>query len=404
MTRQRGARRLLAAAASLVLGACAPAAAPPPTPPVAVQPPPPAPVVAAPAPPEPSAREKLAAPHNANAATLERDGLLRQALDERSIALTIDPANAEAREGRRRVAALIEQRVAQRMDEGRAALARGSHVEARRRFLAALALDPANRTAFEMLQNEVRDVEMIVHTVRQGDTLASLSQRYYGDRARAEVIAEANELSPGARLAAGRTIKIPEIPGLPFARPEPPRRASPAGPRSEATPPTPETAPTPPAPAEPARPEVPETNPLIAEAQEALERKDYAGALADIDKVLAGNPRNAEGVALRKQVLYQQGKSQLEAKNYQASYQTLTQLARVAPDYENTPALVQQARGRLIEQHYGQGIRYYREEKLREAIAEWREVLELDPQHANARRNIEQAERLIKGLEERRRK
>jgi cytochrome c-type biogenesis protein CcmH/NrfG len=52
---------------------------------------------------------------------------------------------------------------------------------------------------------------------------------------------------------------------------------------------------------------------------------------------------------------------------------------------------------------YLKGIRLSREEKLREAVKEWRTVLELDPQHANARRNIEQAERLLRGLEERRR-
>lgn len=49
-------------------------------------------------------------------------------------------------------------------------------------------------------------------------------------------------------------------------------------------------------------------------------------------------------------------------------------------------------------------MRLYREEKLKEAIAEWQAVLDLDPQHANARRNIEQAERLLKSLEQRMKK
>ena len=45
---------------------------------------------------------------------------------------------------------------------------RSSHVEARRRFLAALAMDPFNRAAFDALQNDVREVESISHTVRAG--------------------------------------------------------------------------------------------------------------------------------------------------------------------------------------------------------------------------------------------
>ncbi len=57
-----------------------------------------------------------------------------------------------------------------------------------------------------------------------------------------------------------------------------------------------------------------------------------------------------------------------------------------------------------MELHYREGVRLYREEKPAEAITEWRAVLELEPDHANARRNIDQAERLLKALEERRKK
>jgi hypothetical protein len=94
----------------------------------------------------------------------------------------------------------------------------------------------------------------------------------------------------------------------------------------------------------------------------------------------------------------------MEARQYGESIQSLTQLTRLQPDYEDAPALLRQARTRIIEQHYTQGVRYYREEKLREAIAEWRVVLEMDPGNANARRNIDQAEKLLRGLEQRRKK
>ncbi|HEY3019381.1 MAG TPA: hypothetical protein VGJ32_04270, partial [Solirubrobacteraceae bacterium] len=60
-----------------------------------------------------------------------------------------------------------------------------------------------------------------------------------------------------------------------------------------------------------------------------------------------------------------------------------------------------QARRQVIDRHYQEGIRLFREEKLPEAIAEWRLVLDIEPQHVNARRNLDQAERLLKGLEQR---
>jgi tetratricopeptide (TPR) repeat protein len=345
---------------------------------------------------ETAAPVSVGKPHQDRALALERDGYLRQALNEWKIARTLDPNDAAVREGQARVQARIEGLAAERINEGRAALARGSHVEAQRRLLAALALDPANRTALTTLQTEVRDVEFLTHTVRAGDTLAALAERYYGDRSRSEVIWETNQLPPNPRLVAGTTLKIPEIPGLPFARPTP---------RPGTVAPPPSAAAGAVARAEPTHEEgMREVNPLIAEAREAFERSDYGAALGDLDKLLAGDPGNREGADLKKAVLYRQGKAQFEQKNYDASYRTLNVLARLQPDYEDVPKLLQQTKGRAVDQHYQEGIRFYREEKLPEAIAEWRVVLELDPQHANAKRNIDQAEKLLKGLEQRKKK
>jgi tetratricopeptide (TPR) repeat protein len=375
---------------ALVTTACATAEGPRPVAPEA-----PRVVTPPPAPPRPPIRETLAAPHRDRALELERDGFLRRALEEWKIARTIDPDSAAIREGQAKLAARIEGLVAERVNEGRAALARGSHVEARRRLLLALALDPGNRAIVTLLQNEVRDVEFLTHTVRAGDTLAALAERYYGDRSRSEVIWETNQLPPNPRLVAGTTLKIPEIPGLPFARPRPAAPAVPAPAPTAIAPSRPES------PREEAPPEV---NPLIAEAREALERNEYVVALGDIDKVLAGDPANREGLTLKKLALYRHGKNLYDQKNYDASFKTLTTLAKLQPDYEDVGKLLPQTRGRAVEQHYQAGIRLYREEKLPQAIAEWKVVLDFEPDHANAKKNIDQAERLLKGLEQRRKK
>jgi len=145
-------------------------------------------------------------------------------------------------------------------------------------------------------------------------------------------------------------------------------------------------------------------NPLLAEAREAIERSDYGDAIGTVDKYLASKPGDREGLTIKKQALYGQAKSQIEARQYPESIQSLTLLARLQPDYEDAPSLLKQARTRLVDQHYTQGVRFYREEKLKEAIAEWRVVLDMDPTNANARRNIDQAERLLRGLEQRMKK
>jgi tetratricopeptide (TPR) repeat protein len=359
-------------------------------------------VVAPPRPaPAPDPLAALVARHRQRAMALEADGQLRRALEEWKVLLTIDPKDAAAQKSMKALEGRIEEKVTERIEAGKAALARGVQLEARHDFLAALALDPGNRVAFQALQTEAREVEFVNHTVRAGDTLASLALAYYGDRSRLEVIWETNHLPPNPRLVPGTTLKIPEIPGVPFIHPGarrpatatpvsiPPAVAEPAVPKPEGA-------------KEEAAPEM--VNPLLVEAREALERKDFGEALSGVDKFLAGSPGNQDGIALKKQALYLQGKTQLSERRYEDSYRALTQLARLQPDYEDSPALLKQARASAIEQHYREGVRLYREEKPAEAIAQWRVVLELDPQNANARRNIDQAERLLKALEERKKK
>jgi tetratricopeptide (TPR) repeat protein len=348
-------------------------------------------------------RLALAAPYNDRAQALEGDGRLREALQARQIALTINPDDAATRAAAAGLQAKIDEQVAAQLKEGRAALQRGALVVARRHFLAALALDPANRTAFDALREQIQtqEVDLLSHTVRAGETLPGLASQYYGNRALAEVIAETNKLQPNARLKAGTVLRIPEVPGVTLNRPG----ARPPAPRAPL--PTAPGAPTAAAPAAPAasaapREEPAEVNPLLAEARDAADRLDYGQALSDLDQLLVSSPRNADALTLKKQVLYSQGKTQLDQRKYRDSMATLNQLAKIAPNYEDSATLLRQTRTRLVEEYYNSGIRYYREEKLPEAIAQWKAVLEIDPQHVNARKNLDQAERLLKQLDERR--
>jgi peptidoglycan/xylan/chitin deacetylase (PgdA/CDA1 family) len=177
------------------------------------------PAQSASAPAAPWSRDRLAASHNERSEQLEKRGLLRQALEERAIALTIVPGDRKTQDAQKRLEGRITQEVAGLLQEGRTLLDRGVLGEAQQRFLTALSLDPTNRTAFETLQNEVREVMFITHTVRAGDTCVSLAELYYGDKLRCEVIAETNRFALNATLRAGQKIRVPEIPGVPFRLP-----------------------------------------------------------------------------------------------------------------------------------------------------------------------------------------
>jgi tetratricopeptide (TPR) repeat protein len=323
-------------------------------------------------------RHTVAETYRAKAQLYERDGALRAALEAVKVALTVEPDDAGARALKVRLEARIERAVAEHVQRARAAVVRHEYLEARREYLAALALEPSNTTAFEGLRNDVKEVRFVVHTVRPGETLGSIAELYYGDHTRSEVIWETNQLGRNPKLTVGAALRVPEIPGVPFM--VPPRDGG----------------------ADQSRDDVaPEVDPLLAEAREALERQDFAEALADVDRVLTGNPNHPEGVELKKSILYTLGKTRLGEKRYDESYRALLQLSRLAPKYEDAGELAREAHTGLVQQRYNEGLRLYREEKLEDAIVQWRSVLELEPRHANARKNIEQAEQILKKLDER---
>ena len=329
-------------------------------------------------------RDDAAAAQRARAEALERDGALRAALDATNVALTLTPDDRALHESKARLQARIDRAVAEHTEAARAALARRAYLEARRHFLSVLALDPGNTTAFDGLRNEVKEVRFVTHTVRAGESLGSIAQRYYGDRSRSEVIWEMNQLPRNPRLAVGASLRVPEIPGVPFL--VTPREGGPSEPVRTTTP----------------RDDVaPEVDPLLTEARDALERKSFAEALTDVDRVLAGNPKNAEGAELKKSILYAFGKTRLAEKKYDESYHALAQLVKLSPRYEDATDLARQARTALVQQRYNEGLRLYREERLEQAIVQWKAVLDLDPRHPSARKNIEQAELVLKKLDER---
>ena len=324
---------------------------------------------------------RLAAEHQQRALTYERRGDLRSALEEWKIALTIAPDSVAARAGHARLRRLLQSAVARRIRLGRQALNQGHHAQARRHLLAALAFDPTNAAAFKVLR-EVPELHFTTHLVGNGESLGAIAERYYGDRALAEVIWEANGLPSRTKLKAGMRLRIPEVAGLTSRMARPRKVALPPGRESGAEEP------------------MLESNPLVIDAREALDRQEYAAALAAVDRLLEGQPDNTEWLDLKKSILYRQGKADLANGLYDDAHRALAQLVRLDPAYPDGAGLLSEARSHAIQLHYHEGIRLSREEQLEAAIAHWHAVLEHDPRHAEARRNIEQAERILRALEE----
>lgn len=131
-------------------------------------------------------------------------------------------------------------------------LNRGEHKDARKRLRAVLKREPMNASAKLLLDSiegnaqEQLGPRSFAYTVRPGDTMAELADRFLGNRLKFYQLARYNGLENPSALTAGQSIRIPgEAPRPPAPRPEPQRPSTPS------TRPTP--APTPaPAPVKPA--------------------------------------------------------------------------------------------------------------------------------------------------------
>jgi tetratricopeptide (TPR) repeat protein len=96
--------------------------------------------------------------------------------------------------------------------------------------------------------------------------------------------------------------------------------------------------------------------------------------------------------------LYAAARAHLAARDHDRAYRALVQLDHVSPGYRDSARLLRALRPRLARQRYQNGLRLFREELLEDAIEQWRAVLEIDPAHRLARRNIEQAEQMLRTL------
>jgi len=78
----------------------------------------------------------------------------------------------------------------------------------------------------------------------------------------------------------------------------------------------------------------------------------------------------------------------MEPKNKEAK--DIMKKAKV--EIKKQEAIRKQAIAKAVEKHYKQGLVYYTQEKYKEAILEWKKVLELDPKNERALKNIKAAQ------------
>ncbi|MBI5557783.1 MAG: tetratricopeptide repeat protein [Deltaproteobacteria bacterium] len=234
--------------------------------------------------------------------------------------------------------------------------------EARREFLRTLMLEPYHSEALSYLQSKLHDDVFKPYTVQEGDTLVKIAGKVYRDSGKTFLITAFNgigrdeELKPGSqlkmvvldeKLKRGRRVAgATADDGVQVLDPGSQRKkiaGDPYGQQEDLS-------------ESPAAEETADTGPKAAAYRQAVQliiRQDYVEALRVL-RTIGGN------------------------------YLDVSQLI------SSTEASLRQQ----VESHYRKGISYYLSEELDKAVAEWEEVLRLDPSHLKAQKDLLNARKL----------
>ncbi len=167
----------------------------------------------------PSSRE-LGADYMAKAQAFEEDGDLVAAHEHYQLTLTVQPDNEIARAKVAEIGPQLKALAQDHYQTGLQFYKMGQYPQARQAFLTALRYNPEHEGAKGKLAEFDRSVssanKYILHTVKSGDTISSVADKYYGDYRKFHIIAKYNEIEDATRLAVGQEIKVPVIKGMPI--------------------------------------------------------------------------------------------------------------------------------------------------------------------------------------------
>ena len=316
----------------------------------------------------------LVSRHTEMAAEYEKKGDLRKALLSWEIVNGFKPDDGKVLTQIIYLKSQIQKTASDRYNKGVAYFQNNSMKAALREFLLALNLNPDHKEALDYVKYKMNGDELIAYEVKKGDTAKGIAQKVFNDSSKDFLIAYFNDLKKEARLEPGMTIALPSLKAI---------QAAPEIALSDEEP-----------------------SVYINIKQEIRKARDYFGAkkyqqsASTADKILEYDPVNKDAMNFKNASYYEMGDMLRNQKKYA---EALAAFNNVDPDYKDVRKIteflnnIDKGKGRAAE-HYMSGVNYYMNQDLDKAIKEWEITLTLDPNHPNAKKDIENARSFLEKL------
>jgi tetratricopeptide (TPR) repeat protein len=139
---------------------------------------------------------------------------------------------------------------------------------------------------------------------------------------------------------------------------------------------------------------------LRVEAEKLIHGKQFDAATATLERVLALTPDDTTASDLLFQSHYQKAMDQYDAGQYLEAKTGFEAAAALNPDCTDCGQFIEDSLNTYKEKHYNDGIAYFGQEKLKEAISSWEKVAAVDPDYKDVQMNLRKATLLNERLEQ----
>ena len=338
----------------------------------------------------------------------EAAGDLVAALRNFKLALTVNPDNQEAARSCNRLVTEIRSSAKKHYNTGLTLQRKGQYSLARKEFLTALRLYPDYQEAREMLspREQMTIKGHVIHKIKPGESLSKLAAFYYGDYRKFPIIAKYNNLSDAAALSVGQELKIPEIRGMELVDSQEDTKKKPVTIDSDSWDWEKDLA-------EAEGKEPSEENEVALEKDEeeqvAIYRdlgveffndKKYRKAGIEFNKVLSSNPDDSVALDYLYRCYFLQAVALYEKKEYLVARDQFKVSLKYKNDCQQCHKYINKCENSYKKLHYKQGMQFYSNERLNEAIGEWELVKKEDPNYKRVNYLINKARTILNKLNE----
>jgi tetratricopeptide (TPR) repeat protein len=347
--------------------------------------------------------------HLKKASEYEHRADMLAALKQYELAITINPSNQEAIQGRQRAEKALRRAARDHYQKGLTFQKQGKDGPARHQFLIALRLRPDYTEAAEMLTSRKRfkTIRFIVHEIKAGESLSKVAKLYYGDYQKFPIIARFNNLTDATEVEIGQKVKVPEIEGVEFLTGkeyvmteeqhlDDPRyldwETSSREPKKQELP------------AEISTTESEETVAQVAlyrdHGAELFTSEKYPEAIVEFQKVLSVYPKDKEALDYCYRSHFHIAQTLFKKQDYLQAREEFKTTLRYNNRCQECHNYIEKSENLYKDYHYKKGMQLYGNEQLVEAIEEWERVIALDPKYKKVDYLINKAQTILKKLEE----